>query len=82
MKKTNETKETDQEVDRYFAKLRQDKLRVKGSRNPNKEPKRVISVQARLNTQRKAKADQAKSINGNRCEVKILEKIRNWEISP
>jgi hypothetical protein len=39
LKKTNESKETDQEVDRYFAKLTPDQLRVKGRRNPEKCPR-------------------------------------------
>ena len=34
-KKTNETKETDQEVNRYFTKLRPDELWIKGRRNPD-----------------------------------------------
>ena len=67
-------KHQDQEVNRYFAKLRPDVLRVKGQRNPNKVPTRVNSVQARLSMQRKADVaviDKAKSINRNWHEVKI-----------
>ena len=76
MKETIEPEE--QEVDRYFAKLRPNVLRIKGRRTLDKVPKRINSVQARLSMQRKAKAlviDQVKSINRNLREVKI------WGIS-
>ena len=45
-KKTNETKVNEQEVGRYFTKLRRDELRVKGHKSLDKVPKRVTSVQA------------------------------------
>jgi hypothetical protein len=70
-------KHQDQEVDRYFAKLRPDIFRVKERRNPNKVPAKVNSVQARLSIQRKSDAaviDKAKSINRNWREVKIWGK--------